>query len=113
MSLLISGNKLRIAGGEGGRSDEVAGRWTLGRVCAMVSAVNCVRLMNHRPVPLKQIMYYMLIKRIKSAKNKVKFHIQNDSVLTKLVIPYLANFSIILKYISFIDIWNQNIKSLR
>ena len=47
---------------EGGGRDGVAGGWTLGRVCAMVSAVNCVRLMNHRPVLPKQIIHYMLIK---------------------------------------------------
>ena len=58
--LLISGNKLRVTGVEG--RDRVVGLWTLGRVCAVVSAVNCVRLMIHRPVPLKQIMYYMLIR---------------------------------------------------
>jgi len=29
----------------------------------MVNAVNCVRLLNHRPVPLKQIIDYMLIKK--------------------------------------------------
>ena len=58
--LLISGNKLKVAGGQ--RRDRVAGLWRLGRVCAMVSAVNCVRLMNHRPVPLKEIISYMLNK---------------------------------------------------
>ena len=31
----------------------------------MVSAVNRVRLMNHRSVPLKQIIHYMLIKKLK------------------------------------------------
>ena len=46
--------------GGGGR---VAGLWTLGSVCAMVSAVNCVSLMIHRLVPLKQIIHYMLIKK--------------------------------------------------
>ena len=40
--LLISGNKLRVGGVEGGGGDGVAWRWTLGRVCAMESAVNCV-----------------------------------------------------------------------
>ena len=54
--LLISGNKLRLAVGWG-RRDSVPGLWTLGRVCAMVSAVNCVRLMIHRPVPPKQIIH--------------------------------------------------------
>ena len=64
-TLLISGNKLRVAGWWVGR-DRVAGLWTLGRVCAMVSAVNCVRLMIHRPVPLKQIIHYMLILKKKN-----------------------------------------------
>ena len=38
--------------------------WVMGfaGVCAMVSTVNCVRLMNHRPVPLKQTIHYMLKK---------------------------------------------------
>ena len=58
--LLISQNKLGVARGWVGR-DRAAGSWTLGRVCDMVSAVNCVRLMIHRSVPLKQIIHYMLI----------------------------------------------------
>ena len=44
--------------------DRVTEIWTLGKVRAMISAVNCVRLMIHRPVPLKQIIHYMLIKKI-------------------------------------------------
>ena len=56
---LFSENKLRAARGVG--RDRVTGRWTLGRVCAIVSAVNCVRLLIHRPVPLKQIINYRLI----------------------------------------------------
>ena len=36
--LLMSQNKLGVAGGEGCR-ERVVGLWTLGRVCAMVSAV--------------------------------------------------------------------------
>ena len=28
----------------------------------MVNAVNCVRLMIHRPVPLKQIIHYINLK---------------------------------------------------
>lgn len=35
----------------------------LSLVRAMVSAVNCVRLMTHRPVPLKQITHYVLTKK--------------------------------------------------
>ena len=54
--LLISENKLRVAGEEGER-DSVAGLWSLGRVCAMVSAVKCIRLMIHRPIPLKQLIH--------------------------------------------------------
>ena len=30
-------------------------------MCYVVSAVNYVRLMIHRPVPLKQTIHYMLI----------------------------------------------------
>ena len=48
--LLDSQNKLRVAGRRGSR-DRVAGLWTLGRVCAMVSAVKCVSLTIHRHVP--------------------------------------------------------------
>ena len=61
--LIISQNKLRVAGGSGSR-DRVVGLWTLGRVCAMVRAVKCVSLMIHRPVPQGQIIHYMLIKII-------------------------------------------------
>ena len=39
-------------------------------VCAMVSAVNCVRLLNHRPVPLKQIIHYTLKKEEAGRKNE-------------------------------------------
>ena len=54
---LISGNKLRVAGGWRMGRDRVVGLWTLERAYAMVSAVTCVRLMNHRPVPLKPIIH--------------------------------------------------------
>jgi len=30
---------------------------------------SCVRLMNHRPVLLKQIIHYMLIKKLKTQKH--------------------------------------------
>ena len=42
--------------------ERVIGLWTLGRVCATVSAVKCVNLAIHRPVPLGLIIHYMLIK---------------------------------------------------
>ena len=61
--LLISQNKLRVVGGRG-IAGSVVGLWTLGRVCAMVSAVKCVSLMIHRPVLLGQIIHYMLIKQL-------------------------------------------------
>ena len=48
--LLISQNKLRVAGGVENGRERVVGLWTLGRVCAMVSAVKCVGLMIHRPL---------------------------------------------------------------
>lgn len=51
---LVRVHKLRIAGGERGERDGVAGRLTLGRVCATVSSVNCLRLTSYRPAPLKQ-----------------------------------------------------------
>ena len=54
--LLNSQNKLRVAG-----RDRLVGLWTLGSLCAMVSAVKCVSLMIHRPVLLGHIMHYMLI----------------------------------------------------
>ena len=59
--LLISQNKLRVAGGRGNMEREV-GLWTSVRVCDMVSAVKCVSLTIHRPIPLGQIIHYMLIK---------------------------------------------------
>ena len=37
--------------GEWGQ-ERVVGIWTLGRVCAMMSAVKCVNVASHRPVPL-------------------------------------------------------------
>ena len=46
-----------------GVRDKVVGLWTLGRVCAMVSAVKCVNLAIHRPVPLRLIIHYMLKKK--------------------------------------------------
>ena len=41
------------------------GLWTLGKVCAMVSAVKCVNLAIHRPVPLGLIIHYMFKKNFK------------------------------------------------
>ena len=64
--LLISQNKLRVAGAGGTVPRErVMGLWTLGRVCAMVSAVKCVSLAIHKPVPLRLIIHYMFIKKFK------------------------------------------------
>ena len=60
--LLISQNKLRVAGGRG-HMERVLGLWTLGKVCALMSAVQCVNLAIHRPVPLGLIIHYMLIKK--------------------------------------------------
>ena len=59
--LLISQNKLRVAGGRGGR-ERVVGLWTLVRVCAMVSAVKYVNMAIHRPIPLGIKIHYMFIK---------------------------------------------------
>ena len=59
--LLISQNKLRVAGVWGGGRERVVWLWTLGRVCAMVSAVKCVNLVIHKPVPLGLIIHYMFI----------------------------------------------------
>ena len=42
--------------------------WTLGRVCALVSAVKCVNLVIHRPVPLGIKIYYMFVKNKKLKK---------------------------------------------
>ena len=67
--LLISQNKLRVAG-MGGR-ERVVGLWTLGKVCAMVSAVKCVNLAIHRPVPLGLIIHYMFIKKFKKDKQSL------------------------------------------
>ena len=46
---------------EGGR-ERMVELWTLGRVCAMVSAVKYINLAIHRPVPLGLITHYMFIK---------------------------------------------------
>ena len=45
--------------------ERVVGLWTLGRVCAMVSAVKCVNLAIHRPVPLGLKTHYIFIKKFK------------------------------------------------
>ena len=37
--------------------ERVVGLWTLGRVWDMVSAVKCVNLVIHRPVPLGLIIH--------------------------------------------------------
>ena len=42
----------------------------------MVSAVNCVRLMIHRPVPLKQMIHYVLIK---NKKIKILTYVQKGT----------------------------------
>ena len=47
----------------GGR-DRVVGLWTLGRVCTMVSAVKCVNLVIHRPVPLATHSLFCEIKSL-------------------------------------------------
>ena len=52
--------------------ERVVGLWTLGRVCAMVSAVKCVNLAIHRPVPLGLIIHYMLMKKKKKKEKKKK-----------------------------------------
>ena len=61
--LLIIGNKLRVAGGEV-VGDGVTGCWALRRARDVMSTVYYMRLMNHWPLPLKQIIHYMLIKWI-------------------------------------------------
>ena len=50
--------------GEAGR-EKMVGLWTFGRACAIVSAVKCISLMIHRPVPLGLIIHYMFIKKLK------------------------------------------------
>ena len=68
--LLISQNKLRIAGGRGvGIGWLGYGHWE-GYVLCMVSAVKCVSLMIHRPVPLGQITHYVLIKIINKKRKQ-------------------------------------------
>ena len=57
--------------GEGDRERGV-GLWTLGRVSAMVSAVKCVNLAIHRPVPLGIKIHYMFIKKLKKFNTKNK-----------------------------------------
>ena len=59
----ISQNRLRVAGGQGGQ-ERVMGLWTFWRVCAMVSAVKCVNLVIHRPVPLG-IKYIICLLKLK------------------------------------------------
>ena len=60
--LLISQNKLRVARGVGrvGRGWWGYEHWE--GMC-LVSAVKCVNLAIHRPVPLGLIIHYMLIKK--------------------------------------------------
>ena len=54
--------------------ERVAGLWTLGKVCAMVSAVNYVSPTIQRPVPPGQIIHYMLINIIRKSKSHKKEH---------------------------------------
>ena len=44
----------------------------MGMVYAMVSAVKCVNLAIHRPVPLGLIIHYMFIKKFKNFKKEEK-----------------------------------------
>ena len=46
----------------GGGTVEGGGDMDIGRVCAMMSAVKCVNLAIHRPVPLGIKIHYMFIK---------------------------------------------------
>ena len=59
---------------EEGSWEKGGGLWTLGRVCAKVSAVKCVNLAIHRPVLLGIKIYYMFIKN-KKIKIKIKKYI--------------------------------------
>ena len=51
----------------------------MGRVCAVVSAVKCVNLAIHRPVPLGLIIHYMLIK----IKEEEDYYKSNAMVFSK------------------------------
>ena len=51
-----------------GVGERGVGLWTLGRVCALVSAVKCVNLVIHRPVPLGIKIY--VYKKLKIKKKK-------------------------------------------
>ena len=87
--LLISGNKLRVPGGDG-----VVGGCTLGRVGAVLSAVNWVRLMNHRSVPLKQILHYMSILKKAYLKHThthtLSLSLSLSLSFIALVVPYIT-----------------------
>lgn len=49
---------------QGGRKKLAESNYQSGRVCAMVSAVDCVRPVIPRLVPLKQVIQYVLMKKI-------------------------------------------------
>lgn len=54
-------NLKRVVGGSGGK-DKVTGLWSLGRVCAMASAVNYVSPRIHRPVPTPEANNALYVK---------------------------------------------------
>ena len=66
--------------GERGR-ERVVELWTLGSVCAMVSAVKCVSLAIHRPVPLGLIIHYRFIRKLKNLKK-----IQREQVFQEPIV---------------------------
>ena len=59
----------------------------------MVSAVNCVKLMIHRPVPLKQIRHYILIK-----KNKKMKELNEVIYKAEILNPVISNASFFITY---------------
>lgn len=81
----ISGSKLRVPGVEEGGKDGLTGWWTVGMVCAILSTLNCVRQLNHRPVPLKQIIHFRL------RKNKWKIKLKQEK--NKKIVIILSNIT--------------------
>ena len=76
----------------------------IGKVCAIVSAVKCVNLAIHRPVPLGIKIHYMFIK-IKKFKKKLIFS-RITKTFSKFILwqKHSRNLYLIYLFIYFINI---------
>ena len=78
------------------------GLWTLGRVCALVSAVKCVNLVIHRPVPL-EIKIYVYKKKVHQRHFYTRKIGENHNIVEPYVIVFKKNF--FFNFLFFINIY--------